>query len=71
MVGGEGKFPGIFWDKCPVGILRECNMSGSEEGESVTVWQDPYPFPWSRDTKHVTSMHPQHNLLAICVTSQG
>ena len=24
----------------------------------VTVQRDPYPFPWSRDTKHVTSMQP-------------
>ena len=24
----------------------------------VTVQQDPYPFPWTRDTKHMTSMQP-------------
>ena len=25
---------------------------------SVTVQRDPYPFPWSRDTKHVTTLQP-------------
>ena len=24
----------------------------------VTVWWDPYPFSWSRDTKHMTPMQP-------------
>ena len=24
----------------------------------VTVRQDPYPFLWSRDTKHMTSVQP-------------
>ena len=26
--------------------------------QPVMVQRDPYPFPWSRDTKHVTSMQP-------------
>ena len=26
--------------------------------EYVTVQRDPYPFPWSHDTKHMTSTQP-------------
>ena len=29
-----------------------------ETNVPVTVQRDPYPFPWSRDTKHMTSMQP-------------
>ena len=37
------------------GVSEEKEM---REGGRVTVQRDPYPFPWSCDTKHVTSMQP-------------
>ena len=37
---------------------------------SVTVRWDPYPFPWSCDTMHMTSLQNQHDLLTVYATSQ-
>ena len=38
-------------------IYCPCTKNIDSEGV-VTVLRDPYPFPWSRDTKHVTTTQP-------------